>query len=45
MAGRNLHGKDAEDIRPVSGMFYLQTYLGEEYPVTGNFNYIPFITK
>jgi len=43
MAGRNLHGKDVEDVRPVSGMFYLQTYLGEEYPVTGNFNYIPFI--
>ena len=44
MAGRNLHGKDVEDIRPISGMFYLQTYLGEEYPVTGNFNYIPFIS-
>jgi hypothetical protein len=44
MAGKNLHGKDVEDIRPISGMFYLQTYLGEEYPVTGNFNYIPFIS-
>ena len=44
MAGRGMHGKDVEDIRPISGMFYLQTYLGEEYPVTGNFNYIPFIS-
>jgi hypothetical protein len=44
MAGKGMHGKDVEDIRPISGMFYLQTYLGEEYPVTGNFNYIPFIS-
>ena len=44
MAGRGMHGKDVEDVRPISGMFYLQTYLGEEYPVTGNFNYIPFIS-
>ena len=44
MAGKGMHGKDAEDVRPISGMFYLQTYLGEEYPVTGNFNYIPFIS-
>lgn len=43
MAGRNLHGKDVEDVRPVSGVFYLQTYLGEEYQVSGKFNYIPFI--
>ena len=44
MAGRGMHGKDVEDVRPISGMFFLQTYLGEEYPVTGNFNYIPFIS-
>jgi len=44
MIGRGMHGKDVEDVRPISGMFYLQTYLGEEYPVTGNFNYIPFIS-
>ena len=44
MAGRGLHGKDVEDVRPISGVFYLQTYLAEEYRVTGNFNYIPFIS-
>jgi len=43
MAGRNIHGKDVEDVRPVSGVFYLQTYLGEEYQISGIFNYIPFI--
>jgi hypothetical protein len=44
MAGRGLHGKDVEDIRPISGTFYLQTYLGEEYQISGAFNYIPFIS-
>ena len=44
MLGRGMHGKDVEDVRPISGMFYLQTYLGEEYPVTGNFKYTPFIS-
>jgi hypothetical protein len=44
MAGRGLHGKDVEDVRPISGVFYLQTYLGEEYPVSGVFSYIPFIS-
>jgi hypothetical protein len=44
MAGKGMHGKDVEDVRPISGMFYLQTYLGEEYPVTGNFKYVPFIS-
>jgi len=43
VAGKNVHRKDVEDIRPVSGMFYLTTYLNEIYPVSGRFNYIPTI--
>jgi hypothetical protein len=44
VAGKNIHGKDVEDIRPVTGMFYLMTYLNELYPITGNFSYLPILS-
>lgn len=44
VAGKNVHRKDVEDVRPVTGMFYLQTYLNEIYGVSGRFNYAPFIS-
>jgi hypothetical protein len=42
--GKNVHRKDVEDIRPVTGMFYLKTYLDQIYPVSGNFSYIPILS-
>lgn len=44
VAGKNVHSKDVEDIRPVTGMFYLKTYLNQVYPVSGVFNYAPLIS-
>jgi len=44
MAGKNVHGKDVEDIRPITGRFYLKTYLNQVYPISGVFNYAPLIS-
>lgn len=44
LIGKNIHGKDVEDIRPVTGMFYLYTYLNNKTPVSGRFNYMPILT-
>ena len=43
MAGKAIHGKDVEDVRPITGRFILMTYMGEEYPVSGSFAYEPLI--
>lgn len=45
MLGYAIHNRDVCDVRPITGKFYLLTYMGEEYQVPGqNFNYVPYIS-